>query len=297
MERVYDCFTFFNELDLLEIRLNELSPVVDVFVIAEAPLTFQGDPKPLHFRENRRLFDQFASRIRHVVVDRMPPGESSRDNWRREHHQRNALATAIEDARADDLILLSDVDEIPRADSIRAAFAQKELLPTVHCFELAMFTFFVNCRQEEPWSRSGPRMTRRRNLGSMQGLRNVHPPTPNPLRSALRAVSASINMGRPVRRIVHRDAGWHFSSMGGVDRVAQKLSAFSHIVEERAQNPDATMAQIAANRMLQAESDPSIRQVPIDATFPRYLAANQERSAHLTAGSRLPDAVARRADE
>lgn len=297
MPRVFDCFTFFNELDLLEIRLDELAPAVDVFVIAEAPLTFQGDPKPLHFQENRRRFDRFASRIRHVVVDRMPAGESGRDNWRREYHQRNALATAIADARPDDLVLLSDVDEIPRDDSIRTALAQKEPLPTVHCFELAMFSFFVNCRHQEPWSRSGPRMTRRRNLGSMQGLRNVHPPTPNPLRSTLRAVSASISMGRPVRRVVHRNAGWHFSSMGGVERVAQKLGAFSHIVEERVQDPDATMAQVAARMMLHARSDPSIRQVAIDASFPRHLAANQERFAHLIARSPSPEDSDRRADE
>ena len=285
MARVFDCFTFFNELDLLEIRLNELSPVVDVFVITEAPLTFQGDRKPLYFQENRRQFDEFARRIRSVVVDRMPAGKSRRDNWRREYHQRDALATALHDAEPDDLILLSDVDEILRAGSIRAAIEQKELLPTVHCFELAMFNFFVNCRHEEPWSRSGPRMTRRRTLRSMQGLRNVHPPTPNPFRSALRGVSASVNMGQPVRRIVHRDAGWHFSSMGGVDRVAQKLSAFSHIVEERAENPDAMMVQIAARQMMQARSDPSIRHVSIDATFPRYLVANKERFSHLIESS------------
>ena len=159
MARVFDCFTFFNELDLLEIRLNELSPVVDVFVVAEAPLTFQGDPKPLHFHANRRQFEKFADRIRHVVVGRMPEGKSRRDNWRREYHQRDALATAIGDAGPDDFVLLSDVDEIPRAASIRAAMEQEEQRPTVHCFELAMFSFFLNRRHDEPWSRSGPRMT------------------------------------------------------------------------------------------------------------------------------------------
>ena len=66
---VYDCFQFFNELDILKIRLNVLAPVVDRFVISEATETFSGIKKPLYYEENKELFAAFQDRIIHVVVD------------------------------------------------------------------------------------------------------------------------------------------------------------------------------------------------------------------------------------
>ena len=72
MPRVFDCFTFFNELDVLEIRLAELDPLVDHFVIVEATRTFTAKPKPLYFADNRKRYDRYAHKIIHVVVDDLP---------------------------------------------------------------------------------------------------------------------------------------------------------------------------------------------------------------------------------
>ncbi len=69
---VYDCFQFFNELDILKIRLNVLAPIVDRFVISEATETFSGLKKPLYYEENKYLFAEFADKIIHVVVDDTP---------------------------------------------------------------------------------------------------------------------------------------------------------------------------------------------------------------------------------
>jgi hypothetical protein len=77
MPRIFDCFTFLNEFDLLEIRLHELAPVVDRFVIAESPVTFTGRPKPLHFLDNRARFAAFADKIIHIVVDDQPVTDSA----------------------------------------------------------------------------------------------------------------------------------------------------------------------------------------------------------------------------
>ena len=73
---VYDCFQFFNELDILKIRLNVLAPVVDRFVISEATETFSGIKKPLYYEENKELFAAFQDRIIHVVVDDTPQGDT-----------------------------------------------------------------------------------------------------------------------------------------------------------------------------------------------------------------------------
>ena len=66
---IYDCFQFFNELDMLKIRLNVMSPIVDKFVISEATETFSGLKKPLYYEENKEMFAEFADKIIHVVVD------------------------------------------------------------------------------------------------------------------------------------------------------------------------------------------------------------------------------------
>jgi beta-1,4-mannosyl-glycoprotein beta-1,4-N-acetylglucosaminyltransferase len=286
--RVYDCFIFSRELDLLEIRLNELSPVVDVFVLAESPLTFQGEPKPLVYRENRERFAPFADRIRHVVVGDMPAGAAGRDHWRRQSHQRNALAAGLDDARPDDVVLLSDVDEIVRATTLRAVTDGRDPRPTVHCLEQRMYKYFLNSQHRDPWSRSGPRAVRRRYLRSMQGLRYVRPPTPDPLGSTLRWLSACAHMRQTIRRIVHRDAGWHFSAMGGVDEVATRLSSNSQIVRERRREPGRDFTEIAAARIENARFDSSLKQVPLDDSFPAYLVANRGRYRHLLADDDLP---------
>lgn len=71
---VYDCFQFFNELDILKIRLNVMNDVVDKFVISEATETFSGLKKPLYYEENKEMFKEFEDKIIHVVVDDTPQG-------------------------------------------------------------------------------------------------------------------------------------------------------------------------------------------------------------------------------
>lgn len=285
MARIFDCFIFSREFDLLEIRLHELANVVDFFVIAESATTHQGKPKPLFFQENQERFAAFADRIRHIVVGQMPKGGGQADHYRREYHQRNALLAGLDDARPDDFVLLSDVDEIPRAASVKDATEHPYSRPAVHCFEQKMFKYFINLQHEDSWSRTGPRLCRRRFLRSMQALRSVRSPASDPIKSMLRWLSACNQMRRPIRRILHADAGWHFSSVGGAEEVAQKLASFSHIPTERRGDPNANLVEAAAARINRVGSDPSLQRVSIDDTFPDYLVENLERFSSLIDGS------------
>ena len=112
---LYDAFLFYNEMRLLEIRLNELKNVVDRFVIVESNITFQGKPKPLYFWDNRDRFSAFQDRIIHVPVVDMPATD---DPWQREYYQRNCIARGLTDCSSDDVIMISDADEIPKADVV-----------------------------------------------------------------------------------------------------------------------------------------------------------------------------------
>ena len=112
---IYDCFTFFNELDLLEIRLNVLNDVVDRFVLVEATKTHSGKDKPLYFNDNKERYKAFQHKVIHVIVDDYPPFVTA---WTYENHQRNAILRGLTQANPDDAIMISDLDEIPRPDLV-----------------------------------------------------------------------------------------------------------------------------------------------------------------------------------
>ncbi|KAK4521670.1 uncharacterized protein ATC70_004202 [Mucor velutinosus] len=117
--KVYDAIIFSVELDLLEIRIKELWNVVDTFVILESNATFTGVTKNLTFNEHKKRFQFAASKIHHVIIDQyaLPAGEGPFYN---EGKMRESMDQALVDAGAktNDLIIMSDVDELPRAQTI-----------------------------------------------------------------------------------------------------------------------------------------------------------------------------------
>jgi beta-1,4-mannosyl-glycoprotein beta-1,4-N-acetylglucosaminyltransferase len=277
MGRVFDCFTFFNELDLLDIRLHEHAPAVHRFVLAEATLTHAGHPKPLYFAENRDRFAPFLDRIIHIVVDDVPTeGVTQADNLRREIHHRNALSRGLAAARPDDFMLLSDLDEIVRADAIKSTVERPGLLPTVHCFELRWFYYFLNYEKPRRWGLGcGPRMTRIRHGWMPQELRDTRlPDDDRPLLRRMRW------MRRRHHRLstwtVHRDAGWHFSYMGGLDAVIQKLNAYHHIHPEAYKERSYLARCILEGRSYDPTDPDQMTLRPIDESFPSHVCRNPD---------------------
>ncbi len=118
---LYDCFTFNDELDLLELRLRELEDLVDGWVLVEACQTFSGKLKPLHYAEHAARFAPWADRIVHLICG---PSQGGWTSWEREAHQRSAILVALESAAATDLAIVSDVDEIPDKQLIRDNLAR-----------------------------------------------------------------------------------------------------------------------------------------------------------------------------
>lgn len=106
---IYDCFTFFNEYTILDIRLNTLYDYVDKFIIVEATRSHQNLPKPLYFEENKDKYIKFLDKIIHVVIDSYP--EHSYFSY--EAHQRDEIYTKLKGvASDDDIVFISDADEI-----------------------------------------------------------------------------------------------------------------------------------------------------------------------------------------
>ena len=140
---VYDCFQFFNELDILKIRLNVLSPVVDKFVISEATETFSGLPKPLYYEENKEMFREFEDKIIHQVVTDIPAGGTHE----RDEFLKNAVARGLTDCTDDDVIIFSDMDEIPNPDVIRRILDAGIEKDKIYHFAQRLFYCYLNMEE------------------------------------------------------------------------------------------------------------------------------------------------------
>lgn len=276
---VYDCFTFFNELDLLEIRLHVLNEVVDRFVLVEGTRTFTGTPKPLIYRENEARYQAFRSKIVHVVVDDFPSCDlgDPASPWLFENHQRNAIIRGLQEIRDQDVVIFSDVDEIPNPEAIRR-YAHT---PGIKCLEQMMFNYFLNyfCVTHGPWRLGSKMMT----YGDFQHRWNEYAIRFNMF------VPAALNQGATVNRIRHLEdavripnGGWHFSFLGGWEGIQKKVQSFAH---SELNSPRLLSHEELERRIRKGEGiyrrNERLFAVPLDERFPAYVRENQERYAHL----------------
>ena len=141
---IYDCFQFFNEEHIVDLRFNILNNVVDFFVIVESTVNHQGNPKKLQFDINK--YQKFKKKIKYIIVDDTPeilkkPHEGGESLV--EQHQRNSLMKVLNKADDNDLIILSDVDEIPDLKKLNlfnkknyAVFSQKMFMYKINFLNL-----------------------------------------------------------------------------------------------------------------------------------------------------------------
>ena len=257
---IWDCFTFNNENDILDIRLHTLAPFVDRFVLVEATTTHSCKPKPLYFEQNKHLFGKYLDKIVHVVVDDMPKSD---DFWIPENFQRNAIMRGLKGAHPDDIILISDLDEIPRPSKL------SEIQSTgISIFQLDYYLYFLNSRSpDEPVWNLGTRAVHLQDMTSPQETR-------------LYGNRRQLLLDKRV--IFH--GGWHFSHCGGLQR----------LVEHQHNTPDQQLLGVRISydiqenrRRMEEGRDPQgwrkfiWRPVPIDETFPEYLRDNPDKFVRL----------------
>jgi len=240
--RVYDCFSFYNEMDLLEIRLNTLRDVVDYHVIAESPLTFRGQDKELFFQNNRERYAEFADKIIHVVVEnyddpgKYHPKKVAQDDavWIREGGQRNATLRGLERADPMDWVLVQDMDEIPRPEMVKRIAEDRMYRRGIYMFEMEFYQNRLNWRiGGSPWLH-GTRMIEKRFLTTPHAMRihKYHAHT----KSLLPWLDWRARTMWDLKAIVfpHRipAGGWHFTSMGDADFVVNKHWTYAHYDEQ-----------------------------------------------------------------
>ena len=201
---VVDCFTFYNELELLRKRFEYLSPKVDKFVLVESTKTFRGNDKPLFYDEHKDDFSEWADKIVHVVVEDSPEGD---DPWVREKHQRNCITRGLDqlNLQPEDFVMIGDVDEIPHLDWV-GVMPEGAVVVTAHMYA---FEYSLKWMQVvEPWF--GTVMARYKLFSDGEHV------VPQFFRDKRWAFPYA------------QHAGWHFSSFGSTDHVFNKINNFSH---------------------------------------------------------------------
>lgn len=271
---IYDAFMFCAELDVLELRIHTLGPVVDRFVLVEGSQTFQGQPKPMVYKEHASRFkpilEQYGCELIHVPVTVFPMTDNP---WEIEYFQRNAILRGLKDALPDDLILVSDVDEIPNPGMVLAVAGAHEsrLLPAdaVVCCEQVLYAYTLNWRHTRPWY--GTRMLRRSAIDFLQELR-------------------STVMPRPGEKVL-KGAGWSFSSFGGAQAVREKLQAFAHSECNTPEHTDPAHIErcIQEGRGILPTDNFDMVWAEVDDTYPPYLVAHPEQFEHWLADKAIAE--------
>lgn len=207
--KIYDCFPFFNELELLEIRLEELWDSVDYFVIAEANLSHSGNPKEYIFENNKDKFSKYLDKIRYIKIDNMP---RTNDPWVRERFQRASIAKGLYDLLENDIVIISDCDEIPRAKTIDLIKEDENNYDRYIC-NIPMFQYKINFMMIHPFIKiPNIIVTRGRVFTNPQQEREY-----------------TFNwISKPSDTVFLEHAGWHFSYFGDDIRAIIKIQNFAH---------------------------------------------------------------------
>lgn len=213
---IIDSFIFFNELDLLEGRLEYLYDTVDYFLIVETDCTFSGNSKPLNYLQNIKRYQKYTDKILYLPFHTDKKDYNNFENisttsnhnspaWKLERFQRNYLTQGLNFFPDDALVIVSDLDEIPNKLAIQTA---KEIIKSpldVIVLQQTLFYFNFSRYSIEPWCGSI--------ISTNKGIKNY---TPQNLRDN--------------RNGIHRiqNGGWHISYWGGAEKVSEKIKSYSH---------------------------------------------------------------------
>lgn len=219
---VYDVFPFYNELDILEIRLNTLNPIVDFFLITEATTTFAGLKKSLYLSENIEKFDKFKEKMIVQVVDNVPELSPFERDWFQRDWAKNYLDTHLHD---DDYLIYGDVDEIPRLNSVLSAI---ELLADpiniIH-FAQDLNYYYLNLVETSgkllSYMGEYPNIENKKWLGTTLSKWSF---------SKHYSMTSLRNPEHKNYGIRIADAGWHYSYVGGEPGVSTEERARNKVV-------------------------------------------------------------------
>ena len=256
---IYDCFQYFDEDHIVELRLNILDKYVDYFVISESTKTHQGKNKKINF--DIKNFSKFKKKIIFIVADYSKDinfknhtgGESPV-----EQHQRNSLINGLKKASENDLIILSDSDEIPDLTKLKKINYKKKYI----AFSQTLFMYKLNLVNLNESSWIGSRIAKKRDIVSMQAFRNLK--FKNYPFWRIDKLNQQIING-----------GWHFSYLHKPEQILNKIKSFSHgEYNNKNINVKSIEEKIANNEDLFGRKI-KFKKIDLDEKFPEYILNNK----------------------
>ena len=229
--KIFDCFMYFDEEVVLDVRLNTLNKLVDYFVIVESKFTHKGDERKLKF--NHKRFEKFKDKIIYLVYEEKPSeieiiNDEDNENEKsrkyifnaayRENGQRNYIEKGLINAKKNDIILISDVDEIPNITDIDFYKIKEKII----LFKQDMFYYKFNLKMPNlKWT--GSKACKKKYLINPQWLRNVKDRKYSPLRIDILFSDKKYSSIKIVE-----DGGWHFSNIKTAKEIELKLKSYLH---------------------------------------------------------------------
>ena len=209
--KIVDAFIFYNELKILDYRLNILSDIIDCFIIVESKYTFSGKKKKLYFEKNKEKYKKILGKIIHIKVDKLPyiyPNIDflKRQQWENEYSQRNSIEEGIDKLvlKDEDLILISDVDEIPDLNLLNKIKFNNY---GIELLSLQLDTYYYNLN------------TKCNAFCTASKIINY---------KKYKDLKKTIQEIRILKIPSISRAGWHLSFFGDEDFIVNKLENFSH---------------------------------------------------------------------
>jgi beta-1,4-mannosyl-glycoprotein beta-1,4-N-acetylglucosaminyltransferase len=282
---VYDCFPFFNEVDILKLRLGIMDPYVDRFVIEESTVTFSGEPKELVFEKYKDQFKEFLHKITYIVVDDTPI--EGADTYVRDYYQKNNLIKGLKDATSDDVIIMSDADEIPCPETLKNIIDNFDKTKVYH---LAQRNFYVYVNNEEKSgkllsiTKEFPEIPESKRLWLGTKICNID----NIPKEGIVRLRDLIPVDDP-RSVRVANGGWHFGYMGGyqekdpMKRIGIKTKAAAH----QNFNEREVLAETMDHLILGMDifgRDAHFERVEVDETYPVYLREHLDEYQHFVLG-------------
>ena len=260
---IFDCFQYFNEDHIADLRFNILDDYVDFFVVVESTVNHQGQTRKLHFDKNK--YKKFQNKIVYIEVDDTP------DNIKKPHtggeslveqHQRNSIMKGLNKSQDNDLIILSDVDEIPDLNKLKVFDKNKYAV-----FSQKMFMYKLNLLNLNENNWHGSKICLKKNLKSPQWLRNL---------KFKKYPFWRIDKQKNLQII--DNGGWHFAYLQDVRNISKKIKSFAHGEFNKAEIVSEKNIELKIN---QGEDvlgrGYKIKKIEIDSSYPKYIINNKDK--------------------
>jgi beta-1,4-mannosyl-glycoprotein beta-1,4-N-acetylglucosaminyltransferase len=226
--KIFDCTTFYSEHLMMDVRFNVLNDYVEKFIVCESTISHSGEKKKLNFDINN--YPKFKDKIIYIVIDEEPEGIIGKKNGFAEPHEKRSdslkrielsydyMIKAISSASDNDLIILSDNDEIPNLNSEQFKKTKKEII----IFKQLFFYYKFNLLYDlVPWF--GSKAAKKKKLLSMSWLRNL-----KNKRYPFWRVDTLFSNTRYINLEIINDGGWHFTNLMTAEKLYEKLTNFGH---------------------------------------------------------------------